>query len=253
MNRLMVPPLPAASRPSNSEHVLGAAVGRPGLELQQFHLQQVLDLLVLLARHPLLVRVVLPPGVDREAVGPEQDRVVVVVLTDGVALDVQQVDVLPHVLEHAPNLALTGEQVMRRVPSRSPPDRRGTVGSDVPPLGVGPLINVETAEPVVTGSIPSHPAVPIASLDPCPMVPCGGADPGPQMGRMETQVEPKIVHQVNARVHEKLPDVSVQAIEAEVNHLFREYANSKVRAFLPILVERDAVEHLGTRHPNDPA
>ena len=71
------------------------------LELEQLHLQRVLLLVVLLAGHALVVRVVLAPGVDRAAVRVDQDRVVVVVLTDRVTLDVQPVDVLTDVLQHA--------------------------------------------------------------------------------------------------------------------------------------------------------
>jgi hypothetical protein len=64
------------------------------------------------------------------------------------------------------------------------------------------------------------------------------------MPRVETQPEPVVVEQVKARVHERLPGVSLQRIEAEVTGLFGLYADSKVRTYLPILVERDAVDHL---------
>ena len=57
MKRLMVPPLPAASRPSKRiTHALPGLLD-PGLQLQQFDLQLVLLLLVVLARHQVLVRV----------------------------------------------------------------------------------------------------------------------------------------------------------------------------------------------------
>ena len=101
MNRLMVPPLPAASRPSKSSTCLVSGVGGPGLELQQLDLEEVLGLVVLLARHPLVVGVVLAPGVDGPARRVDEDRVVVVVLADRVAVDVQPVDVLANVHEHA--------------------------------------------------------------------------------------------------------------------------------------------------------
>ena len=58
----------------------------PLLQLQQFDLQQPLLLLVLVAPHPLVVRVVLPPGVDGDAVSVEQDGVVIVVVVHAVAV-----------------------------------------------------------------------------------------------------------------------------------------------------------------------
>jgi hypothetical protein len=36
----------------------------------------------------MVVRIVLPPGVDRDAAGIEEDRVVVLVIDDGVAIQV---------------------------------------------------------------------------------------------------------------------------------------------------------------------
>ena len=64
------------------------AVGlAPLLQLQQFDLQQPLLLLVLVALHALVVRVVLPPGVDLGAFWlPNQHRVVVVIVANCVAL-----------------------------------------------------------------------------------------------------------------------------------------------------------------------
>lgn len=70
------------------------------------------------------------------------------------------------------------------------------------------------------------------------------------MPRSETQPEPVVVEQVKARVHERLPDVSLQRIAAEVDGLFGQYADSKVRTYLPILVERDVVDHLKGRRPS---
>ena len=60
----------------------------PLLQLQQFDLQQPLLLLVLVALHPLVVRVVLAPGVDvgRRSGCTKQHRVVVVIVADCVAL-----------------------------------------------------------------------------------------------------------------------------------------------------------------------
>ena len=110
MNRLMVPPLPAASRPSKSSTCLVPGLGGPVLELQQLDLEQVLLLVVLLARHPLVVRVVLPPGVDGPAVRVDEHRVVVVVLADRVAVDVQPVDVLADVAQHECTLGSVGAE-----------------------------------------------------------------------------------------------------------------------------------------------
>jgi hypothetical protein len=67
------------------------------------------------------------------------------------------------------------------------------------------------------------------------------------MDVMETQFEPVIVAQVKARVHERLPDISLQSIDDEVTGLFHQYAGSKVRTYLPILVERDAIDHFRSR------
>jgi len=77
-----------ARRVATLEHDdVPVAVGlAPLLQLQQFDLQQSLLLLVLVARHALLVRVVLPPGVDGNSVGVEQHRVVIVVVVHAVAV-----------------------------------------------------------------------------------------------------------------------------------------------------------------------
>ena len=58
----------------------------PFLQLQQFDLQQPVLLLVIVARHPLVVRVVLPRRVDGDAAGVEQDRVVIIVVMHAVAV-----------------------------------------------------------------------------------------------------------------------------------------------------------------------
>ena len=102
MNRLIVPPLPAASRPSKSSTCL-PPVSWPVLELEQLDLQQVLLLFVDVAVHPFVVRVVLPPGVDRLPVGIDEDRVIVVVLAHRMTVDVKPVYVLPDIHEHGAN------------------------------------------------------------------------------------------------------------------------------------------------------
>ena len=52
---------------------------------------------------------------------------------------------------------------------------------------------------------------------------------------------------MTTRVHGRLPDVGVEAVEAQVVALFDEYADSKVRDFVPIMVEREAVARLMPR------
>ena len=100
MNRLIVPPLPAASRPSNRITCLVPVSCGPVLELQQLDLQQVLLLLVVVAVHPLVVRVVLAPGLDRVAARIDQIGVgAVLVVADGVAVTHKLVEVLAEVLD----------------------------------------------------------------------------------------------------------------------------------------------------------
>ena len=87
MNRLIVPPLPAASRPSNKITCLVPGLLRPVLELQQLDLQPVLLLFVVIAVHPLLVRVVGAPGFDRVAARIDQIGIrTVLVVADGIAV-----------------------------------------------------------------------------------------------------------------------------------------------------------------------
>jgi hypothetical protein len=63
------------------------AVGlAPLLQLEQFDLQQPLLLLVLVARHALVVWEVLAPRVDGRAAGIEQHRVVIIVVVHAVAV-----------------------------------------------------------------------------------------------------------------------------------------------------------------------
>lgn len=63
---------------------------------------------------------------------------------------------------------------------------------------------------------------------------------------METLPEHKVVSQVTARVLQRVPEATTESVDNEVADLFRKYADSKVRVFLPILVEREAVNHLRT-------
>ncbi len=61
---------------------------------------------------------------------------------------------------------------------------------------------------------------------------------------MDAPVNPVIVAQVTARVREKLPQVGSDSIATEVTEVFAQYAGSKVRDFVPILVEREVVDRL---------
>lgn len=56
--------------------------------------------------------------------------------------------------------------------------------------------------------------------------------------------EQKIVDQVTARVRDRMPDVATQTIETAVLLMLAEYADSTVRDFLPILIEREVVAQL---------
>lgn len=59
--------------------------------------------------------------------------------------------------------------------------------------------------------------------------------------------EQKVVSEVTTRVHDRVPEVETQRVEVAVVHRFEVYADSKVRDFLPILVEREVVEQLRGR------
>ena len=66
---------------------------RPVLQLEEFDLQQTLGHFVLVPRHPCVVRVALPPGVDLETVRRrQQHRIVVVIVVDGEGGGVGQID-----------------------------------------------------------------------------------------------------------------------------------------------------------------
>ena len=104
--------------PLEQDHVLGAAVPCPVLEFQQLDLQLVLLGFVLIAFHPLLVGIVLPPGLDRVATGIDQIRVrTVLVMPHGVPAMQQVVQVLAEVLadQHMASIdPSAGHQVTRR-------------------------------------------------------------------------------------------------------------------------------------------
>ncbi|GFJ95248.1 hypothetical protein [Phytohabitans rumicis] len=70
--------------PFEEDHQPGTGGLDPVLQLEQLDLQQALVPFVVVAAHPLRVRVALPPGVDRLAVVADQYRVVVVIVDDPV-------------------------------------------------------------------------------------------------------------------------------------------------------------------------
>ena len=61
---------------------------------------------------------------------------------------------------------------------------------------------------------------------------------------METASEHKIVANVLAHLHERFPDVPAATVESEVMSRFGAYADSRVRDFLPTLIEREVAERL---------
>ena len=61
---------------------------------------------------------------------------------------------------------------------------------------------------------------------------------------METQPESLLMEQVKVRVQERLPHVSWQSIDDAVTRAYAQFAGCKVRTYLPILVEREAIDEL---------
>ncbi len=66
------------------DHMSGAGALAVFLQLQQLNLQPPLQLLVFVARHPMVVRIPLAPRFDILALPVEQDRIVVIVVLDDV-------------------------------------------------------------------------------------------------------------------------------------------------------------------------
>jgi hypothetical protein len=54
------------------------------LRLQQLNLQAPFRVLIFVARHPVAVWIPLPPGVDIQALSVEQDRIVIILVVNGV-------------------------------------------------------------------------------------------------------------------------------------------------------------------------
>lgn len=67
---------------------------------------------------------------------------------------------------------------------------------------------------------------------------------GRSNGRMATMTEPEIVALVTHRLKDMLPHLVPRQIEEEVAAVLSTFTGSKVRSFLPILVEREALVSL---------
>ncbi len=65
---------------------------------------------------------------------------------------------------------------------------------------------------------------------------------------MDETEEPIIVAEIVARLSAKFPDVPGETVRVEVHRLFQEYQNSRVRSFVSILVEREAMATLRGDH-----
>ena len=76
----------------------------PVLQLEQLDLQQALVPVVHLARQPFAVRVTLAPGVDRRTVGPQQHRVVVLLVENPKTKLLNQIKAT-----HAPRVSAFGD------------------------------------------------------------------------------------------------------------------------------------------------
>lgn len=64
------------------------------------------------------------------------------------------------------------------------------------------------------------------------------------MEPMETASEHKVMANVLAHLHDRFPDVPAETVESEVRSRFGAYAGSRVRDFLPTLVEREVAANL---------
>lgn len=81
---------------------------------------------------------------------------------------------------------------------------------------------------------------------------CAGRD-DPCNGRMDNPPQLKGLAQVTSRLCARFPDRSSTEIEAMVSRLFAEYSGSRIRDFVPIFVEREAVQELSGRREPVPA
>jgi hypothetical protein len=63
----------------------------------------------------------------------------------------------------------------------------------------------------------------------------------------EQQDEEKVVREIIEHLRERLPQAPQEEVEETVVALFHEWADSPVRSFLPVLVEKEARERLRHR------
>ncbi len=70
---------------------------------------------------------------------------------------------------------------------------------------------------------------------------------------MDNPVEPKGLAQVTSRLRARFPELSSAEVETTVARLFEEYSGSRIRDFVPIFVEREAVQELDRRRAAVPA
>lgn len=63
----------------------------------------------------------------------------------------------------------------------------------------------------------------------------------------ETHDEDKVVREIIAHLLVRLPEAPADEVERTVVALFHEWADSPVRSFLPVLVEKEARERLRQR------
>jgi hypothetical protein len=117
MKRLIVPPLPAASRPSNKINMFRAGLLGPVLKLQELDLEGVLLILVLVAVHPIVVRIIGPPGFNRISARIDQVRVrAMLVVANCVSLTHDLLKIFTKVL--ADHLAAAPHSIARTDASR---------------------------------------------------------------------------------------------------------------------------------------
>ncbi len=64
-------------------------------------------------------------------------------------------------------------------------------------------------------------------------------------GGVETKPEEVIVAELAARIRGHVPEPRRSVVDSIVQSLWREYSDARIRDFVPIFVERDALAQLG--------
>ena len=64
---------------------------------------------------------------------------------------------------------------------------------------------------------------------------------------MQAKPESVLISEVAARVHARVPQQRRADVDRVVEDLWREYRQARVRDFVPVFVERDAVEQIRSR------